>query len=67
MYGIVRRQELIDNINELINNDYDYRLYKIKIKKLIENNNINLLSKELILKPNIILSMIEKKKYHFYH
>lgn len=62
MYGIVRRQELIDNINTLIENDSDYRTYKSKIKQLINNNNINLLSKELIIKPNVMLSMCEKKK-----
>ena len=52
----------MDSINNLIVNDLNYQHYKNKIKGLIDDNNIEQLTKEIVWKPNIVLSMIKANK-----
>ena len=58
MYGIVRRDELVDSVNNMVMYDKDYINFKNKISGLIANNNFDYLAKQLIWTPNTVLSMI---------
>ena len=59
LYGIVRRQEFIQSINNMVlSDDKNYEQYKTKIDNLIKTENVNYLIKEMIWKPNIICSFI---------
>ena len=67
LYGIVRRQEFIDTIENMVLDDLDdYDGYVVKIKSLVENGNINHLTKELIWRPHIVGSIIDFKTHKNY-
>ena len=58
-YNIERRNDLIQSVNNIITKTYNnYTNYKNKIIGMINDQNINQLSKQLILKPNVVLSYI---------
>ena len=58
-YGIKRRKIFIDSVSNMAYyNESDYSTYRNKILTLINDENINQLSKQLFIKPNIILSMM---------
>ena len=58
-YSIERRSDLVDSVNNIINKTYNnYENYKNKIIGMINDENINQFSKQLILKPNVVLSYI---------
>ena len=61
LYGVARKQEYIEAVYNLIDNDSNYEQYKMKISKLISNGNVNYFGKELIWQPNVVLSMISKE------
>ena len=59
-YGVKRRKSFIDSIHNIIyNENSDIQLYKGKIISMINQDNLSLLSKEIFLKPNVIMSLIE--------
>ena len=59
LYGIVRRKEFIDYVNEYSNVDNNsYEAYKAKIMKLIETNNYNHFINEILYQPIKVLSII---------
>ena len=58
-YNVKRRKGFIDSVSNLIYNiNEDYLKYKSKIIGFVNDNNINLLAKQLFMKPNIVLSII---------
>ena len=57
-YSIVRKEDFIYDCNNLLKNDLNYELYSSKIESMIKNNQVNNLSVELFLSPNVVLSMI---------
>ena len=65
-YGIKRRKLFINSIDNIVyNNDNNYEIYKNKIWTLSRYNNINQFSIELILKPNIIISMFSTNSFGY--
>ena len=58
LYAVLRRSEFIENVRASINNDMNYERYKVKITNYVTNKNIDMLSKHIILRPNVILSMM---------
>ena len=57
-YGIKRRRLFIDSIDNIVYNiNNNYEKYKNKILSIIQNNNIDQFSIELLMKPSIIMSM----------
>ena len=68
LYSFVRKQDFVENIsNQCYTIDNNYKKYKFKINKLIDNNDTNNLIKHLFWKPNIVLSIINvnagRRKY----
>ena len=61
LYGVVRNEEYIINVNDLIDNDLDYGKYKSKIMSLVKNKNVNHFGKEMMLRPNYLLSIIHNE------
>ena len=57
-YSIKRRREFVDSVSYMIERDCDYIIYTNKIKTLIETNNFDSIATHLLLKPNIIVSML---------
>ena len=61
-YNIKRKELFINSINNIVYNENgNYQNYKNKILTLINDNNMEQLSYQLFLKPNIVLSMICKE------
>ena len=59
IYSIARQSDYIYNItNQVYKIDNNYKNYKFKINKLIENNDIINITKQLFWRPNILLSII---------
>ena len=59
-YGIIRQDEFFTNIkNEIYNIDRNYEKYKLKIFNMVSNKDGNRLVKQLIWRPNVVLSMIK--------
>ena len=58
-YNIKRRQIVIENVsNNVFNINLDYDKYNNKIMSMVNDNNIIEFGRELLLKPNIILSIM---------
>ena len=63
LYQIQRKSDFIHDIARLHKNDSNYNNYQSKkILSLIQNGKIDTLGKELIWRPNIVLSMIKDYK-----
>ena len=56
-YGILRRDEFIENVNSMICDDLDYNKYKRKIFGWINHENLESLQKELLFNENTLLSL----------
>ena len=63
LYGIKRKSDFItSNVNLLYNIDGNYIKYCKKIESLMSSNNIDYIANELLLQPNLILSIIDNEK-----
>ena len=60
LYGVVRREEFITNVNSIIQDSNNYSNYKNKMKTLIRDNQFGHFLKEIVWKPNIVLSMLSQ-------
>ena len=61
-YAISRRKEFVDAVSHnMYHIDGSYHNYKNKINKLIENYDMKYFTTEIILKPNVIISFINKE------
>ena len=61
-YNLSRRVPFIQSVSNMVHNtDKDYEMYSNKIYNMITDNNINKLGKELLLKPNIVISIIANR------
>ena len=58
LYNIKRKKQYIYNVSQFCKIDLNYKTYKAKVDKLIANNNITHFFRELVMSPNIILSII---------
>ena len=54
LYSVVRRQEFIDCICDMMQDDTNYNHYRLKIQSLIKSENINYLIKEMVWRPNVV-------------
>ena len=58
-----RRKIFVDSIDNIIYNiNPNYEKYKNKIISFVNDNNIDQFAKEIFIKPNIIISMICRRK-----
>ena len=62
-YSIVRKEDFINDCNNLLNNDLNYQSYSLKIESMVKDNQLNNLAVELSLSPNVVLSLITS----YYH
>ena len=68
LYGIKRRSQFIQsNANLVYNVDGDYDKYKTKVNKLIDGGDFEGIGNELILQPNLILSIIRRNALPLLH
>ena len=60
-YGIVRRSQFVNSVCNIVYNiDSDYEKYKAKIVSIVNDNDMNRFTKQVFLKPNVILSLINE-------
>ena len=58
-YSIVRKDDFINDCNILSINDSNYQGYSLKIESMIKNYEISNSTKELLLLPNVVLTIIQ--------
>ena len=64
-YGISRRKPYVDSVSNISYNiDANYEKYKAKVLSLVIENNLSQFSKEILLKPNIMINIIEKCAFY---
>ena len=69
-YGIKRKEAFVNAlVNETYKTDHDYNNYKNKINGMITNNDNEQFIKQLFLKPNMVLSIVntDRKFSHKHH
>ena len=57
-YSIVRKEDFINDCNNLLNDDLNYQSYSSRIESMVKENEVNNLAVELSLSPNVVLSII---------
>ena len=68
LYSILRQSDTIKAVaNEVYMIDEKYEKYHFKINRLIETGNSKRLTKQLLWRPNVVLSMIEKPRQYIYY
>ena len=60
LYAVKRRREFVENVRTMLEHDYNYERFKVKINGYILNDNLDSLARHLLLRPNTIFSMISK-------
>ena len=58
LYGMKRRRELIDSINELRDVDSNYDQYKAKLNEIVNSKDMIRFSNEILLEQNLVLSFV---------
>ena len=63
-YGVKRRKTFVHSIDDIVyNENRNYQTYNRKILAIVKSKNINQLTTQLLVNPNLVFSFIEKNQF----